>query len=140
MRRHEALIPLSRFHRSCLFLALMAKKNAPAIKGYPTELYEKIEFAIAFYNSQLVPHFEKEQKLWDQVEGKSEKLRAIITDLKIERNDLKGLFEKLSSTANETTLHKMGAMLEKHVRKEERALFQQIQADLTEKELAKLDY
>ena len=47
MKRHDKLIPLSRFHRSCLFLALMAKDNAPNIKNYPTEIPENIKVDIS---------------------------------------------------------------------------------------------
>lgn len=138
MRRHEKLIPLSRFHRSCLFLALMAKENAPHIKGYPTEIPEKIAYALSFYNVPLKSHFEKEALLWEQVKGKSEEIDKIVNDLSEERESLIQLFDSMGAYEDATTLHKLGDLLERHVRKEERVLFQQIQKDLTEVELSSL--
>lgn len=140
MKRHEKLIPLSRFHRSCLFLALIAKENAPKIKGYPTGVQDKITYAISFYEVQLIPHFEQEELLWHQVANKSETLKKIIDALTTERKVLIGLFKQLKQYRLESTLFTLGELLEKHVRKEERILFQQIQVDLTEKELTLLHY
>jgi iron-sulfur cluster repair protein YtfE (RIC family) len=135
MKRHDSLIPLSRFHRSCLFLALIAKPNAPTVKGYPTELAEKIDYAIAFYQKQLIPHFDLEAKLWRQVATKSTVLSDLVQCMKEERQALIESFETLRTLPSEGNLNKMGQMLEAHIRKEERVLFQQIQQDLTEEEL-----
>lgn len=140
MKRHDKLIPLSRFHRSCLFLALMAKENAPNIKNYPNEIPEKIDYAISFYHGPLRTHFEKEALLWAQVKDKSDELSIIVNDLSKERHELNDLFELLESERYTKTLHELGKLLEKHVRKEERVLFQQIQSDLTEEELLDLTY
>ena len=138
MKRHESLIPLSRFHRSCLFLALIAKENAPAVKGYPTEINEKISYANSFFIRRLRPHFDREEKLWSFVANKSEELAKIVDELSIERTTLILLFQKLNENCTKATLHEMGTLLEKHVRKEERVLFQQIQKDLTDEELLHL--
>ena len=85
MKRHPVLIPLSRFHRSCLFLALMAKENAPAIKGYPTSPEDKIDYAIRFYQRQLRHHFQQEAGLWNQVRDKSDTLKRLVEELTTER-------------------------------------------------------
>ncbi len=138
MRRHESLIPLSKFHRSCLFLALIAKENAPEIKGYPTDIAGKIEYAIGFYQGPLQKHFDLEIKLWKYASPKSERLKEIVSALANERKELHELFERLLADQTEACLNQIGALLEKHIRKEERVLFQQIQNDLTEKELSKV--
>lgn len=134
MKRHESLIPLSRFHRSCLFLALIAKENAPPVKGNPTAIDEKILYAKSFYQRQLKPHFALESKLWEYVESKTDSLLEIVRDLRQERIELIAQFESLT-TDDAAAFYEMGALLEKHVRKEERVLFQQIQTDLSEEEL-----
>ena len=118
MRRHESLIPLSHFHRSCLFLALMAKPNAPNIKGYPTKLQAKIEYAISFYQQELSPHFTVEANLWVAVNRKSKKLKMLIEELTTEREELIQLFTALSEKPSEELLNAVGILLEKHVRKE----------------------
>ncbi len=139
MKRHKSLIPLSQFHRSCLFLALVAKENAPSVKGYPTDIEGKIAYAISFYHGPLQKHFDQEAVLWKYVSHKSERLDQVLTDLAHERKILNDLFNELSENKVETILNQIGILLEKHVRKEERVLFQQIQNDLTEEELSEVE-
>ena len=138
MKRHESLIPFSRFHRSCLFLALIAKENAPAVKGYPTEIDDKISYAIDFFQRKLTPHFKEEQRLWEFVQEKSHTLKTIVNELRTERSKLIGLFDSLEIHRDIPSFFEIGALLEMHVRKEERVLFQQIQSDLSEKELLQI--
>ena len=138
MKRHESLIPLSKFHRSCLFLALIAKENAPNVKGYSTDIDGKIQYAIDFYIGPLTDHFDQEGLLWNYVKAKSDKLSQIIEALEAERRGIVELFQVLIANSSESTLNEIGNLLESHVRKEERILFQQIQSDLTEEELLKI--
>ncbi|MFT6871148.1 MAG: hemerythrin-like domain-containing protein [Roseivirga sp.] len=138
MRRHESLIPLSQFHRSCLFLALIAKENAPNVKGYPTIIEDKIDFSINFYQTQLTQHFEQEAKLWNYLRDKSKRLTVILDDLRLEREVLKTRFIQLMDSKSKEDLFQIGSLLEQHVRKEERILFQQIQSDLNEEELSQI--
>ncbi len=138
MKRHEALIPFSRFHRSCLFLALMAKKNAPKIKGYPTELSEKINYTHSFYTGQLQKHFETEESLWEVAEKHSDALGILIKSLREERKELLKQFHGLQKDPTAEQLDLLGKLLEKHVRNEERKLFQLIQAELSEAQLQSL--
>lgn len=138
MKRHESLIPLSRFHRSCLFLALISKENAPNVKGYPTIIEEKIDFSINFYQTQLTQHFEQEAKLWNYLKDKSKRLAEILDDLRSEREVLKTRFIQLMDSKSKEDLFQIGSLLEQHVRKEERVLFQQIQSDLNEEELSQV--
>ncbi|OEK04733.1 hypothetical protein [Roseivirga misakiensis] len=138
MKRHQSLIPFSKFHRSCLFLALIAKENAPDVKGYPTDLAGKIDYANSFYKQALQEHFAMESKLWNYVSSKSDLLKNIVMDLQIERNKLNDLFFALDQSRSAEILYELGDLFEKHVRKEERVLFQQIQKDLTEEELSEI--
>ena len=131
MKRHPHLIPFSHFHRSMLFLSLIAKKNAPVVKGYPTKIEEKIDYALRFYQQEIIPHFEKEQRLiFDAVKEKSEKIDTLIGDLQEERKQLDTFFKALNDNpANIELFHKIGAYIEAHVRKEERVFFQTLQAE-----------
>ena len=137
MKRHPSLIPLSRFHRSVLFLALVCKKNAPPVKGYPTDLEGKRDYAISFYRGPLQKHIQTEEnRLFPSISGKSPDLDQLITELKQEHIQLDQLFKNLEHTANLTeALAELGQLLEKHVRKEERQFFQLIQTSLSEDEL-----
>ena len=138
MKRHDSLIPLSKFHRSCLFLALIAKENAPNVKGYPTIIEEKIDFSINFYQTQLTQQYKKKAKLWNFLKDKSKRLTEILDDLRLEREILKTYFIRLIDSKSKEDLFQIGSLLEQHVRKEERILFQQIQSDLNEEELSQI--
>ena len=133
MKRHDSLVPLSKFHRSVLFLALVAKKNAPTLEG-------KKDYAISFYERQLKDHFQlEEEKLLPAVQGKNQDLDELIDEIIREHSALTTLFNKLLNSNNlELDLDNLGVALEKHIRREERELFQQIQKVLAPKELNQL--
>lgn len=132
MKRHEYLIPFSRFHRSILFLALIAKENAPKVKGYPEQIEDKINYALDFYENQLVNHFETEKReVFDVFRNKDSQVDQLLNEIELERKEIVNLFEKLMKVPdNHTLFFEIGERLEKHVRKEERELFQTIQENL----------
>ena len=131
MKRHEKLIPYSRFHRQILFLALISKSNAPEVKGYPAEIQDKIDFALDFHKNELSSHFSEEKtKLFDQYQGRDNEIDELIEDLIKEREEIKLLFQELKLKREEPILNKLGDLLEKHVRKEERQFFQLLQSKI----------
>lgn len=142
MRRHPILIPLSRFHRSVLFLALLAKKEGPALKGYPSDWPGKRAYALQFYQDQLLPHFDREEKeLFPLAAVQNAELEELVRILLEERRELAHYFEQLAQPdAPQAIFHKMGRLLEKHVRKEERQFFEQIQAAFTDKIWEQLNF
>ena len=141
MKRHPSLIPLSRFHRSVLFLALIAKKNGPPIKGYPTSLLGKMDYAKSFYDQKLKGHFQwEEEKLFAFIKGRDEQLDQLAGEMLKQREKLKLLFAALDDDSDaEAALHDLGIALEKHIRKEEREFFQMIQEVFTDRELDQLE-
>lgn len=140
MRRHPSLIPLSRFHRSVLFLAQMAKTNGPRFKGYPQEVDGKASYAISFYRTQLIHHIKSEEEiLFPAVIGINQEIDVLIEDLKQEHETLNSLFLDIEKVQNlEQHLDQLGFTLEAHVRREERILFQKIQESLSEDALLQL--
>ena len=135
MKRHPALIPLSRFHRSMLFLAWIARENAPAVKGYPEKMPERMSYAVYFYQEKIRTHFEKERRLWDFIEERYPSLSGLIGELSRERKKLILTFEKLSDEPDEALFLQLGPALEKHVRREERELFQKVQQIASEEDM-----
>ena len=134
MKRHEALIPLSRDHHGALILAKLIQKGAPAYKGLPTDIAGKAAYAIKFYHDELVTHFLSEEKMvLDKIKGINEKLDALSDEIFHEHRELRLLFELLPvSTKLEEHLDALGYALEKHIRKEERALFPLVQESCRE--------
>ncbi|MCE7990537.1 MAG: hemerythrin domain-containing protein [Roseivirga sp.] len=141
MKRHPSLIPLSRFHRSVLFLALVCKKNAPPVKGYPEDDDGKRDYALTFYKKKLKLHMDLEEtRLFPEVVGINAQLKTLVQELLAEHKAIDQLFAELPTTGNlPDTLDRLGILLESHVRKEERQFFQLIQQSLEETELVELE-
>lgn len=134
MRRHISLQPLSRFHRSVLFLALILKKNPPKVKGYPDSWEDKVTYAKSFYESKLKPHFERiESKLIPEVINESDSLKEM-SEVIIEKQQELGLW--ISNMNDQIgAINKVGDELEKHIRMLERQFFQEIQSVLGDEKL-----
>ncbi len=141
MRRHIALQPLSRFHRSILFLSLLAKRNGPALKGYPTAHEEKVDYAVSFYHERLLPHFQLEERFLYSVLGNIDpEIDQLLITIGNEREELAKLFDLLAEERSAEVLNDIGLLLEKHVRREERQLFERIQEKCDERLLSDLRF
>ncbi len=131
MRRHPSLIPLSRFHRSALFVAQMCKEDGPVFKGYPSVPEEKVTYAVDFYLHDLDKHFQVEEKVvFPILAGIDPELDERIAEALMHHNELRSMFETLKHAQPDelnSLLDKTGRLLEKHVRMEERQLFQRAQ-------------
>jgi len=141
LKRHSALINLSRDHYAGLLLASVLKKDSPDFKNMPTSPDEKAIHVKLKYDTELKAHFEAEEKiLFPFVKGKAIELDKIINELIEEHRLLEaGIVGLASSTDLVTSLDNVGKLLESHIRKEERQLFEGIQEILTEGELGVLE-
>lgn len=141
MKRHKALILLSHDHHRGLLLAQLLKKNAPPYKGLPKEISGKIEYAVNAFNSELIKHFEDEEKiLFPMLKQKSDETLKLINDLIAEHKVLKANILSFKESGNaEELMDETGKLLEQHIRKEERILFQNAQNELSQKELNSIE-
>ncbi|HNS11027.1 MAG TPA: hemerythrin domain-containing protein [Bacteroidia bacterium] len=141
LKRHQALINLSRDHYSGLLLASVLKKDTPDFKNMPVDPSDKAEHVKAKYESELKAHFETEEKvLFPYIKGRSEEINKIIHELIAEHRIIEQGINSLSESSDlVTSLDNVGKLLESHIRKEERQLFESIQELLTEKELIDLE-
>ena len=137
MKRHPALYPLSHDHHQGLILAQQLKKGAPQYKGMPSTLAEKKEYTISFYNTELMKHFQDEEKiLFSSVKNKNTELDKLIAEIISEHRRMESLVSELEKTKHlEDVLDEFGQLLEKHIRKEERELFVEIENVLSDAEL-----
>lgn len=139
MKRHEALIPLSRDHHATLILARLLRSDAPAYKGLPIDLNGKAEYAIKHYREELIEHFEQEEKMIPVLEGVNSTLDSLLESMKAEHRELHSLFNSIKMNQElSSQLDKLGRALESHVRKEDREIFPLIQECCTEEVLNKL--
>jgi len=137
MKRHPALHALSHDHHQGLILAQQLKKGAPQYKGMPSTLEDKKEYTLSFYKTELVKHFQDEEYiLFPAVKNKKVELDTMIGEIISEHRKMESLVKDLEKTDQlENVLNELGHLLEKHIRKEERELFVEIEKVLNEKEL-----
>ncbi len=141
MKRHSSLASLSREHHGALILAQLLKKGAPVYKGLPADLEGKRDYAIRFYNDELIKHFnEEEQAVIKKIEGVNPGLDKIACDIEVEHAALRVLFTSIKDTNDlSTSLNELGCALEQHIRKEEREFFPLIQELCNEDLLSEIE-
>ncbi|MFZ1518548.1 MAG: hemerythrin domain-containing protein [Ignavibacteriaceae bacterium] len=137
MKRHPALIPLSQDHHQALLLAMILKKNAPKINNLPTDLLGKMNYAKKMYDDELEQHFrDEEQFVFPFLINKDPELDELLNEIIEEHIILKEkIFSLYDSPKLSDQLNEIGVVLENHVRKEERILFEKAQQILSDEEL-----
>ncbi len=137
MKRHPALYQLSHDHHQGLILAQQLKKDAPRYKGLPSTLDRKKDYAISFYNNELVKHFEDEEKiLFPSAIKSDDEIASLVKEVISEHRKIESLINDLKKNDDVVgLLDELGRLLENHIRKEERKLFPKMEETLSEKEL-----
>lgn len=133
MKRHKSLIPLSQDHHNGLMLAQLIKKDSPEYKGLPRDIDGKIGYVVSSWQNELKYHFENEEKiLFPKIVGKNPGIDDLLKEIINEHDQIEKMIFELEGSKNKISdLNKLGILLEKHIRKEERQLFQLIQKHLT---------
>lgn len=141
MKRHKSLQSLSQEHHHGLMLAQLIKSGSPEYKGLPNTVEGKVQHTIKFFEENLVPHFNKEEKILFTIsKNKNAEIDRLINELIFQHKAIYLLVNKLrKSSEPKIELNELGMLLESHIRKEERELFQDIQNVLTESEMEKLE-
>ncbi len=140
MKRHPALIPLSREHQPALLLAQVLKKDAPAFNGMPQTLEDKAAFALKMYNINLQIHFAKEEEVFSKIKGIHAEIDRLAGEIITEHKQLATAFLALDKTGHTAVeLDALGNALDDHIRKEERILFPLMQEYCSEDVLASFD-
>lgn len=127
IKRSKSIQPLSRDHHHGLLLCWKIRKGF--YKGVAPERMKK--YNDWFFKEHLLPHFEIEEKYLFPVLGDENEL---IQKALAEHRRLKRLFEDSKDLVKSLGL--IEEELEKHIRFEERELFNEIQKIATEEELA----
>jgi len=140
MKRNPSIIPLSKDHHEALILAQLIKKDAPEYKALPKSTKEKVVYTLNFYSDNLIQHFFNEEKiLYPFVRYRDKEIDELFDEIISEHNQIKILIKKLETSYTPyEVLHDIGILLETHIRKEERVLFQKIQEVFGDEELKML--
>ena len=126
LKRHKALVQLSREHHHALLLCWKIrnglKKNI--------DINRIFNYADWFYINHLKPHFNIEEKCLFVILGTS---HILISEAISQHKELQMLFEK--EERNISNLILIAQQLENHVRFEERQVFEEIQNKASEEQL-----
>lgn len=141
MKRHKALVPISREHHQMLLLAQLLKKDAPLYRGLPEDTEGKALYAWQQWKEFIKLHFKREEEcIFALVRNKSGEIRNLCKQLISEHLLMKEKFEQLMQrTDKEEWMDQLGKLLESHIRNEERVLFEKIQETLNEDEMQLLE-
>jgi iron-sulfur cluster repair protein YtfE (RIC family) len=140
MKRHSSLIPLSHDHHMTLLLAQVIKKDGPLYKGMSTNPADKADYIRAHYNGHLVKHFETEENiLFPFIKGRDKEMDVLIEELISDHRNIARLVSSLNETNLVEALNELGDLLDVHIRKEERILFEKIPQLFSADELIQLE-
>lgn len=137
MRRDPSLVPLSHDHRSTLMTAQLMKKDAPIYKGMPETLTDKLQYVHQHFVMDMLPHFEKEEAiLFHFIKGRNSEIDELVEELILEHIEIQHQINALPSLADPVSaMDKAGRLIESHIRKEERRLFEMVQQHFSSDEL-----
>lgn len=134
--RHPSLILLSHDHHHGLALALRCRKQALGqIKPTGVEgLRARAREFTDFFSNNLTPHFEAEEKvLFPILHSSAVESHLLIEELLREHKQIRGWVMDLKDEANlARTVHDLGDLLERHIRREERELFPIFEREVSE--------
>ena len=141
MKRHESLVPLSRQHHDALVLAqrlILGRSTAPRAP-WPTDRRRQVDLLIQFVEATLEPHFDAEEThLFPAVVEHVRDGVELIHDLVREHDDMRAQVRDLRrdpTTRLDERLPAFGESLRRHIRAEERVLFERIQQEMTPAQL-----
>ena len=136
MKRHVSLVPLSRDHHDGLVLAqrLILGRSTNPRADWPIERAEQVGRLLAFFETVLRKHFEAEEAhVFPVAMEQNGEARDVARQLIDEHDDMRArirAFEEDPTTRLEERLTAFGELLTGHIHKEERVLFERMQAEL----------
>jgi hemerythrin-like domain-containing protein len=142
MKRHKSLHGLSSEHHHGLFWA--RKLDLTARNWDESQAIETTGAFLKFWESNLANHFIKEEEILFPVyfQCKREITPAVVEALRqhvVIRSAVIGLRDQFDNgTIRQESLRELAILLNKHVRLEERVLFEEIQENCPEEVLQKL--
>ena len=140
MPRHAALVPLSHDHHHALILALRLKKGGPVSKHdlWPTDLIAHAKATAEMIQHELYPHFMLEEEILFPEARMIPAATILVDQLLIEHAKMRSERIEILRLANEASTEELseklvefGALLEQHIRREERELFPLLEASFS---------
>jgi hemerythrin-like domain-containing protein len=143
MKRHSALIPLSRDHHGGLVQAVRLRRAA-ADGDASARLAAASEFVEFFRNEERVHLRDEEDELFPLLLRHVHSQPAPLRQARVQHRQLEGFARKLelaiaAGVVDHETLDAAGELLDAHIRLEERQLFPLIEEPVPDHELRKLE-
>lgn len=144
MRRHRSLIPLSSHHQNALVLAKRLRGMKP--ESSEEDRIRMARTALEFWEQGGREHFREEEEVVLPIWARHSSIwgpevERMLQDHLAIRAALDGLAECLSAgeAPDWRTLSEMGERLDGHVRLEEQQIFERVQKEIPEKDLARIE-
>ena len=134
IKRHEALHPLSHHHYHALVITLKLKQvGTIKSKLSVDEVKRETQY---FWKHGGQEHFREEEEILLPAYAQFVAIEddPIIAKMLMEHVEIRALMDSLENASVEG-VHKLGKLLEAHVREEERVIFPMIEASLSEEKL-----
>lgn len=132
MKRDPNLVPLSRQHFQALALCMRIHRQRAARSVLQREMLE-------LYASDVRFHFQAEEKFLFPAARRIAAVAPLVRELRAEHTRLRRAFTAARRrTLKAEELTRFADLLEGHIRKEERRLFEQCQKQMSEKELGEI--
>lgn len=133
MLRDKNLIPLSHQHQHALALCVRIERASPIqesnLAAWQSEITQEFEQEISI-------HFAAEESVLFPVARKFPDLASLVQELLSEHEELRARFaSSVSQEARNSDVTELARKLSAHIRKEERQLFERMQALMTAEEL-----
>lgn len=140
MRRDPNLIPLSHQHQHGLALSVLIDRGLKKDSS-PENSARLARIVAEMVELELFAHFRIEEEVLFPAIRQSLGDEAIVDHLISQHREMERLVSEIASTDGESRRHRLvefGNLLSRHIRVEERQLFEEIQANVGHFELAQL--
>ncbi len=140
MLRHPSLVPLSHQHQHGLALSVLIERGLAA-EPPEEKIRELRRQALALADVELGGHFKVEEELVFPAIREALETADLVDDLVQQHREMEALAERIRGCGDGELvelLSRFGALLRRHIRREERELFQQLQEHLSEEEINEL--
>ena len=135
MLRDKNLIPLSHQHQHAL--AMCVRMERALAKGNADLMARQQEIA-SIWESEIRYHFEAEEKILFPAADKYASLKQLVKQLLSEHGTLREFFAKgQAGRLDAASLKAFGETLSRHIRTEERQLFEECQRQMPAEEMAR---
>ena len=134
MLRDKSLIPLSHQHQHALALCVRIERASPIAEDDLTPWRAEIE---QIFQSEIAIHFVAEEAIVFPAARDFPELNALLVDLLVDHAWLRQQFAEVHDLSS-ADVRELAQRLSGHIRKEERQLFERMQALMSHEQLAAL--